>query len=94
MIRWSQVPREEKTQVTTLKYTVSYIIICESDTMETQVLFSMIKFGTANTCFSMPKDKKNEMLNINKRVLYCKKLSTILSQTFEVYHSELDIFCN
>lgn len=95
MIRWTQVPREGKSSGYHAKYTVSYIIICESDTMETQVLFSMIKFGTAKPCFSMPKDKKNEMLNVaDKGVLYCKKLSTILSQTFAGLHSELYIFCN
>lgn len=67
MIRWIQVPREEKAQVTTLEYTVPYI--CESYTIETQVLFSVntAPFGTAKTCFSMPKDKKNEMSKINQR---------------------------
>lgn len=52
------MPREEKTQVITLEYTVPYIIIWESDTIETQVVFSVIKFSAAETCFSMPKDKK------------------------------------
>lgn len=58
MIRWIPVPRQEKTQVITLEYTVPYIIIWESDTIETQVVFSVIKFSAAETCFSMPKDKK------------------------------------
>lgn len=94
MISWIQEPREEKTQITTLEYTVPYIIICESDTIETQVLFTVIKFGTAKVCFLCLKIKNLNVENKSERVLFCRKLSTILRQTFAVYHSELDIFCN
>lgn len=63
MIRWIQVPSEgKKNQVTTLEIPVQYIIICKSAAIETHVLFSVIKFGTAKTCFSMPKDKNMKYL--------------------------------
>lgn len=62
MVSWIQVPSEEKSQVTTLEIPDQYIIICESATIETQLLFSVIKFGTAKNCFSVPKDKAIKFL--------------------------------